>query len=85
MWDCYGAIRGVLESCGIQHARIAPQTWQAALLGKVPKGGTKAAARAKAAQIWPDEQWLATTRSKKPHEGYVDAALIAEFYRRKFI
>jgi hypothetical protein len=49
MWDCYGAIRGVLESCGIQHARIAPQTWQSALLGKVPKGGTKTAARAKAA------------------------------------
>jgi hypothetical protein len=85
MWDCYGAIRGVLESCGIQHARIAPQTWQAALLGKVPKGGTKAAARAKAAQIWPKEEWLATPRSKKPHEGYVDAALIAEYYRRKFI
>jgi len=85
MWDCYGAIRGVLESCGIQHARIAPQTWQSALLGKVPKGETKAAARAKAAQIWPEEQWLATPRSKKPHEGYVDAALIAEFYRRKFI
>jgi hypothetical protein len=85
MWDCYGAIRGVLESCGIQHARIAPQTWQSALLGKVAKGGTKAAARAKAAQIWPDETWLATPRSKKAHEGYVDAALIAEFYRRKFI
>jgi hypothetical protein len=85
MWDCYGTIRGVLESCGIQHARIAPQTWQSAMLGKVPKGGTKAAARAKAAQIWPDEQWLATPRSKKPHEGYVDAALIAEYYRRKFI
>lgn len=85
MWDCYGAIRGVLESCGIQHARIAPQTWQTAMLGKVPKGGTKAAARAKAAQIWPEEQWLATSRSKKPHEGYVDAALIAEYYRRKFI
>ncbi len=85
MWDCYGAIRGVLESCGIQHARIAPQTWQSALLGKVPKGETKATARAKAAQIWPDETWMATPRSKKPHEGYVDAALIAEFYRRKFI
>lgn len=85
MWDCYGAIRGVLESCGIQHTRIAPQTWQATMLGKVPKGETKAYARAKAAQIWPDETWLATPRSKKPHEGYVDAALIAEFYRRKLL
>jgi len=82
MWDCYGAIRGVLESCGIQHARIAPQTWQAAMLGKVPKGETKAAARAKAAQIWPSETWAKT----KAHQAaFIDAALIAEYYRQKFI
>jgi hypothetical protein len=83
MWDCYGAIRGILESCGIKHVRIAPRTWQSVMLGVVPKGETKAYARAKAAQIWPDEDWLATPRSKKAHEGFIDAALIAEFYRRK--
>jgi hypothetical protein len=80
MWDCYGAIRGVLESCGIAHIRIAPQTWQGALLGKVAKGGTKAAARAKASEIWPDETWAKT----KAHQAaFIDAALIAEYYRRK--
>jgi len=82
MWDCYGAIRGVLESCGIIHSRIAPQTWQTAMLGKVPKGETKAAARAKAAQIWPSETWAKT----KAHQAaFIDAALIAEYYRQKFI
>ncbi len=85
MWDCYGAIRGILEAYGIKHVRIAPRTWQAEMLGVVPKGETKAYARAKAAQIWHDEDWLATPRSKKAHEGFIDAALIAEFYRRKFI
>ena len=55
------------------------------MLGVVPKGETKAYARAKAAQIWPDEDWLATPRSKKAHEGLIDAALIAEFYRRKLL
>jgi hypothetical protein len=85
MWDCYGAIRGILESCGIKHIRIAPRTWQAEMLGVVPKGETKAYALAKAAQIWPDEDWLATPRSKKAHEGLIDAALIAEFYRRKLL
>jgi hypothetical protein len=55
------------------------------MLGKVPKGETKAYARAKAAQIWPDEDWLATPRSKTANMGYVDAALIAEFYRRKLL
>lgn len=81
MWDCYGAIRGALESCGIQHARIAPQTWQAALLGKVPKGKTKPYAAILARKIWKDESWAKT---KKHREAFIDAALIAEFYRRKF-
>jgi hypothetical protein len=83
MWDCYGAIRGILEANNIRHIRIAPQTWQKEMLGKVPKGETKPFARAKAKELWTTETWLATPRSKKAHEGLVDAALIAEFYRRK--
>jgi hypothetical protein len=85
MWDCYGAIRGILESCGIKHIRIAPRTWQAEMLGVVPKGETKAYARAKAREIWADEDWLATPRSKTANMGFIDAALIAEYYRKKFI
>lgn len=83
MWDSFGAIRGVLESHGIRHHRIAPQTWQKAMLGSVEKGQTKPAALAKARQLWPYETWLATPRSTKPHEGMIDAALIAEFARTK--
>jgi hypothetical protein len=83
MWDSYGAIRGVLESRGIRHHRIAPQTWQKAMLGNVDKGQTKPAALAKARQLWPDETWLATPRSKTPHTGMIDAALIAEYARIK--
>jgi len=83
MWDCYGVIRSILEANNIRHIRIAPQTWQKEMLGKVPKGETKPYARAKAKELWTTETWLATPRSKKAHEGLVDAALIAEFYRRK--
>jgi hypothetical protein len=83
MWDCYGVIRGILESCNIRHIRVDPQIWQKEMLGKVPKGETKPFARAKAKELWVTETWLATPRSKKAHEGLVDAALIAEFYRRK--
>jgi hypothetical protein len=81
MWDSFGAIRGVLESRGVRHIRIAPQTWQKAMLGKLEKGQTKPAALSKARQLWPDEKWLATPRSTKPHEGLIDAALIAEYAR----
>lgn len=83
MWDSFGAIRAILESRGIRHHRIAPQTWQKAMLGNVEKGKTKEAALAKARQIWPGETWLATPRSSKPHTGLVDAALIAEYGRVK--
>lgn len=83
MWDSFGAIRGVLESRGIRHHRVAPQTWQKAILGNVEKGNTKPAALSKARQLWPNETWLATPRSSKPHSGLVDAALIAEYGRIK--
>ena len=85
MWDCYGVIRGILEANNIRHIRIAPRTWQSVMLGVVPKGETKAHARAKAREIWPDEDWLATPRSKTANMGFIDAALIAEFYRRKLL
>jgi hypothetical protein len=81
MWDSYGSIRSLLETRSIRHHRIAPQTWQRAMLGNVEKGQTKPAALSKARQLWPSESWLATPRSTKPNHNLVDAALIAEFGR----
>jgi hypothetical protein len=83
MWDSYGAIRAILETRGIRHHRIAPQTWQKAMLGNVAKGQTKPAALSKARQLWPAEKWLKTPRCTTPHEGLIDAALIAEYGRIK--
>jgi hypothetical protein len=81
MWDSYGAIRGVLESRGIRHHRITPQSWQKVMLPGCAKGDTKPAALAKAKQLWPQETWLASPRCSKPHDGMIDAALIAEYGR----
>ena len=81
MWDSYGAIRGVLESRGIRHHRITPQAWQKKILVGCAKGDTKPAALAKARQLWPAENWLASPRCTKPHDGMIDAALIAEYGR----
>ena len=83
MWDSYGAIRGVLESYRIRHHRITPQAWQKVMLVGCAKGDTKPAALAKARQLWPDESWLASPRCTKPHDGMIDAALIAEYGRIK--
>jgi hypothetical protein len=79
MWDSYGAIRSILETRGYRHHRIAPQTWQKAVLGNLEKGQTKPAALSRAKQLWPDESFLATAKSTKPHDGLVDAALIAYY------
>tara|TARA_R100001510_G_scaffold57777_1_gene67687 strand:+ start:1122 stop:1643 length:522 start_codon:yes stop_codon:yes gene_type:complete len=56
---------------------IHPRTWQTDTLGKVPKGRTKEFALVKANDMCEGEDWLATARSKKPHDGIVDAYLIA--------
>jgi hypothetical protein len=47
------------------------------------KGETKRAASELARRLWPDESFFATERCKTPHDGLVDAALIAEYARRK--
>ena len=82
MWDSYGALRAVCEVMGLRHHRITPQQWQKVMLPACAKGDTKPAALQKVRQLWPEETWLATPRSTKPHEGLIDAALIAEYGRR---
>ena len=81
MWDSYGAIRSILETNSIRHHRITPQAWQKVMIPGTEKGDTKPAALHKARQLWPDEKWLATQRCSKPHDGMIDAALMAEFGR----
>lgn len=81
MWDSYGATRAVLECGGYRHHRIPPQRWQKAMLPNCKKGDTKPAALARVRQLWPAMDWRATERSTKPHEGLIDAALIAEYGR----
>lgn len=58
-------------------------SWQRAMLGRLAQGETKAAALKLANRLWPDETWLPSSRHSTPHTGLIDAALIAEFYRRK--
>ena len=51
------------------------------MLGFRPKGMTKQIALAKAKELAPDENWLKNQRCRKPHDGMVDAFLVARFYR----
>jgi hypothetical protein len=77
----FAALRAMCELKGIRHHRITPQKWQKALLN-CGKGDTKPAALTLARSLWPDQSWLPTERCRVPHDGMIDAALIAEYARR---
>lgn len=88
----YGIILGVLADMATRyewrvhrvHAGNLKDGWQRAMLGDVPRGRTKEYALAAAKSIWPDESFI-LPGCRTPHDGCVDAALIAEFGRRKGI
>lgn len=82
MAGSFHALRALCEIKHLKWHRITPQSWQKELLGKIPPGETKPRALALAKTLWPDEPFLATPRCKVPHDGLVDAALIAEYGRR---
>jgi hypothetical protein len=77
-----GKIVSILDAKGFRVKRILSFDWHPVILGKVPRGQTKAFAIAKARELWPAESWIANERCNLPHDGIVDAALIAEYGRR---
>ena len=82
---CYGQIIGLCTGMAWPCEGVGVRKWQKDMLGKFPRGQSKKYALAKAKELAPDEQWLATPRSKKPHDGIVDAYLMARReYDRNF-
>ena len=72
----------------IRYELVMARKWQSEYWTrpKMPKGqkfDTKAAALQSACKLWPEQDWTHSERAQKPHEGFVDAALIAEWGRRK--
>lgn len=64
---------------------VHPRKWQAEFWSRTAgkKTDTKAAALDSARKLWPSQDW-APGRRTKPHDGLVDAALIAEWGRRRW-
>jgi hypothetical protein len=80
----FGQIDGVYQILRRPVQRIQVTDWQPVMLGKGrPKGQTKVIALQQARKFWPEEKWLASNRCKVPHDGIVDAALIARYYITK--
>lgn len=86
----FAAIETLLVAYGLKYHVVLSQKWQKAFWNKpkMPKGqkfNTKAAALNVANQIFPDELWLKSDRCTKPHDGMIDATLLAEYGRRNNI
>lgn len=77
----YGKITGACVARNIETHSVDPQTWQRALLGRVPAGDTKAAALSAARKLHPEQDFHHSKPRGKPllHDGMVDACLIARW------
>lgn len=91
----FGWIVGVLEMLLVAHeipyTKVKPKDWQKVMwegvaLQKKANGrtDTKAMSLLAAKRLFPNEDLRATERSIKPHDGKVDALLLAEYCKRKF-
>ena len=74
---------GVWRTCHVappnEKVPVRPQEWQRVMLAGQPAGSEYLVA----ARLWPQAEWRVSERSRKPHGGLVDAALIAEYGRRR--
>lgn len=78
----FGFIKGVVAALEISHTIVHPRTWQSVMLRDVGGDDTKAKALIVAQRLFPNVDLRGSERSCKPHDGIVDALLLAEYARR---
>ena len=82
--DVYGTIKGMLTAFGIPFELVTPQSWTKELHAGVSKGlPAKERSRLVASRLFPDLDLRESSRCRVPHDGMIDALLIAEYGIRK--
>ena len=81
-WKIFGQMTGALTAHGYMYQTVAPRSWQSKILGKIPKGQTKQFALDCYVRIFDRQPPTKSDKSKKPHDGIVDASLIATYAER---
>ena len=81
----FGKLLGLAESRQWDISCVSVHKWQKVMLGRTPKGKTKEVALAVANEIAPEECWLKSKRATKPHDGLIDAFLIARYMFKKTV
>ena len=88
-----GKVRATTSLLKIPFTAVTPQQWQKVMwegttiqykkVKGVKKKDTKKTSILTATRLFPTESFKPTPRHRVPHDGLVDAALLAEFGRRK--
>ena len=79
----FGEIIGVLTALKIPIIFVTPGKWTKSVHAGIRGTSAKEKSKKAAFKLLPHLNFLATERSKVPHDGLIDAALIAEFARRE--
>jgi len=91
-----GIVEGVVAGLGLPFTRVTAKVWQKEMFvgvkllqkpsnsGKTMVNDTKKMALIAAKRLFPKANLLATPRSSVPHNGIVDALLMAAYTKRKF-
>jgi crossover junction endodeoxyribonuclease RuvC len=80
-----GALQAMLAAFKRRFQEVTPQAWQKVMhegVNKKSMPNPKQRSVIVVKRLFPNENLLASARCKKPHEGFVDALLIAEYGRR---
>ena len=83
---CYGHIEAMVAAFGLQYDLVPPVTWAKVMhKGMDKKMKPKDRSLLVLKRNYPGIDLTATPRSTKPHEGLMDALLIAEYGRRTLL
>jgi hypothetical protein len=75
----YGVLQGVLTALNISFQIVSPKIWQKKIFEGLQSDDTKTASIMFCKRKWPKEDWTATERSTKYHDGLTDAACMAYY------
>jgi len=79
---CNGMMQGILSALGISYEVVAPKEWQKEVLKGMNTKDTKQASIMWCKRKYPEEDFTATERSTKDHDGICDALCMATYCLR---
>lgn len=78
--DTFGIIKGILATMEIPTQLVPPQAWQKTMLAGIEGTGRhKGRSCVAASRLFPETDFRASDRCRFPHDGMVEAALIADY------